>query len=69
MKKDVTIRRDGGLFLFEPQTEAARRWVSENVVIESYQWVGTAFALDDMRMAMELAESMKDADLVVGDSE
>lgn len=58
--------RDGSMVLFEPQTPAARLWISENVVIESWQWMGTAFAVD-VRMAGDLAEAMKGAGLEVGD--
>jgi hypothetical protein len=56
-KVDVTVENHGSLFLFTPHTQAAKDWVSENVGLESWQWLGTGFAVEH-RFALDLADGM-----------
>lgn len=49
--------RASTVFLFRPLTDRGRAWVEENVRLESWQWVGNAFAVEH-RFAQELARAM-----------
>ena len=57
---DATITRESpfGMFFITPISEAARKWVEDNVSTEPYQWVGEAFVLDDSRMAYDIYQGM-----------
>lgn len=63
-KTDVEIVNSGGIYMFELLTEAARQWVKDNVSVESWQWLGGAFAVDH-GYALDLAQGMLDAGLRV----
>ena len=34
------------MYLVTPKTEQAREWVSDNVHLEPWQWLGQSFAVD-----------------------
>jgi len=59
---DVLVENHGTIFMFRPQTEAAKAWVKENVQAE--QWLGNGFAVEP-RYARDLAAGMLSAGLVV----
>ena len=63
-KPDLCVLNCGSVFMFEPVTKRAARWVDENVHLESWQWHGSAFCVDH-RFAVDLALGMVDAGLVV----
>lgn len=47
-KRVVDFRVSGGgtIYLVEPVSDAAKEWVKENVPLESWQWLGPAFAVE-----------------------
>ena len=55
---DVLISDQGSLFLVTPMSEAARDWVSENVQLEGWQWMGISFAVE-WRFAQDLISGMQ----------
>jgi hypothetical protein len=52
---DIFVRCEGTIFLFEPLTVAAKRWIAENVQTDA-QWFGNALVVE-WRFAGELAAS------------
>ena len=40
---DVRVTGGNIIFLVHPLSRAAREWVGENVEVEDWQWIGTAF--------------------------
>lgn len=63
LEADVTVVNDGTLFLFTPQTDAAREWLQENVQ-EDAMWFGGALVVE-MRYAADLAMGLGSAGLKV----
>ena len=63
-KIDVQIENEGSIFMFHVLTDTAREWVDENVGLESWQWLGRAFAVEH-RFAEDLAGGMQEAGLEV----
>ena len=63
-RADVEIHREGSLFMVHHLTDAARDWVSENVSLEGWQWMGTRFACDQ-RYVENLVDGMVGDGLVV----
>jgi hypothetical protein len=43
---DVEVSNQGSIFMVYPMTQAAKDWVTENVAIESWQYLGPGFAVD-----------------------
>ena len=62
-KVDVTVRNEGTLFLFTPETAEAKQWIDEHVSGES-QWFGKALVVEH-RFAEDLACGMLEAGLVI----
>lgn len=60
---DVTVENHGSLFLFHPQTDAGREWLTDNVDAEA-QWFGGALVVEP-RYARDLADGLLDAGLEV----
>jgi hypothetical protein len=60
---DVLVANEGTVFLFNPLTARARRWMQDNVHPDSH-WFGTTLVVEH-RYAWGLAEGMKDAGLVL----
>jgi hypothetical protein len=57
---DVTIHDQGSVIGFHPCTEAAKKWLIENVESEGWQWLGnTLYA--DRRSAGPLLEGIVEA--------
>ena len=54
---DVSVTRDGSMFLFDPLTEAGTDWILANVHSEPWQWLGNTLCVD-CRLAGPLAEGM-----------
>ena len=50
---DFQIADHGSIISIKPVSEAARTWVDENVVSESWQWLGGALCVD-IRCACDL---------------
>lgn len=63
-KPDVTIMNHGSVVMVAPLSPPAKEWVDENVGIESWQFLGSAFAVDP-RYVDDLIAGMMDAGLVV----
>jgi len=63
---DVTIEDHGSVVMVRPVSDAAKSWVKEHVQLESWQWLGGAFACDH-RMVMDLVDGMVEAGLEVSD--
>ena len=62
---DVMVEQDG-LFMFTLMTAEARPWVDEMCDVPSYLWLTNAtFAMDDRRLAEDIAEGMTDHGLVL----
>jgi len=43
---DVTVRDEGSVFLFTPLTKPGKKWFSENVHTEAWQWLGPSLGVD-----------------------
>jgi len=63
-KVDVLVENHGTIFLFKPQTEAAKQWFAENVQTEGWQWLGKGLGVDH-RFAENLVAGMIEAGLEV----
>lgn len=61
---DVSLRNEGSIVLFTPNTESARDWISENIPEDSTWW-GTALVVEH-RYAGTIIEGMQNSGLVVG---
>lgn len=46
------------MIIITPVTEKAKKWVNKHVNIESWQWLGDGFAVDN-RYAQDLLSGMK----------
>lgn len=64
--RDVRVVREGSVWLFTPESDAARGWVEENVPLEDWQWLGTGFGVE-WRYGPGLVAGMLEAGLVVED--
>lgn len=62
---DFYIKDCGSLVLFTPANERAREWTDENMSVESWQWQGSAFAVE-RRYAGNLIEGIEDSGFVIG---
>lgn len=54
----------GSVVMIEPVSDEAKAWVDEKVAIESWQWMGKAFAAEP-RMAADLADAIAEEGLEV----
>ena len=54
---DFQIADHGSIISFKPVSEAARRWVDENIVSEPWQWLGGALCVD-VRCACDLINEL-----------
>lgn len=61
---DIEVSNGGSIYMFTPLTGFARDWVSENISLESWQWIGSSFAVES-RFAADLAQVMTDDGLEV----
>jgi hypothetical protein len=55
---DVQISPVGSVVMFSVLTEQAIAWIEENLQLESWQWLGRAFAVEH-RYAEELTAAMR----------
>lgn len=63
---DLKVHRSGvGFFLFEPLTSSGRQFLRDRTAHSSWQWIGGRLAIDDRRLAMELAQGALDDGLRV----
>lgn len=53
---DVTVERDGSLFLLRPQNRRGRRWIEKNVDPDA-MWFGSALVVEP-RYVVDVAEGM-----------
>jgi hypothetical protein len=44
---DIQIQDDGTIILFTPMSPEGKEWVEENLSLESWQWMGRSFAVED----------------------
>jgi hypothetical protein len=63
-KLDVAVENHGSVVMVNPITRDAVEWVSENVAVESWAWLGRSFAVDP-RYVDDLISGMVDFGLVV----
>lgn len=59
---DVEVEREGGLFMFQPRTDAAREWIEEHVA--DPMWFAGALVVEH-GMAADLAAGMSESGLEV----
>ncbi len=64
IKPDVSVANHGSICMIQPLTQAAKDWVEENVPLESWQFMGTAFSCEP-RYVDNLVEGMRGDGLVV----
>ena len=64
MKSDVTISNHGSIFLFHPESQAGREFLSEHAPEEA-QWWGLALVVEH-RYADDWAGHVLDAGLAIG---
>jgi hypothetical protein len=62
--RDFLIADHGSIILIMPITEAARKWIDENVVSEPWQWLGGALCVDH-RCARDLTDEIAAAGFVL----
>lgn len=55
---DVRVENHGSIIMFYLCTDDATNWVDENLVIESWQWLGSGFGVDP-RMAEGVLDRME----------
>ena len=60
---DVLVQNEGSIFLFRPQTDAAKEWIDQNVSDEA-QWFGGGLVVEH-RYAHDMAEGMAGSGLTV----
>ena|ERR1039458_5868484 len=54
---DVLVRNEGSVVMLTPKSVEARAWVDENLGLESWQWLGDAFAVE-WRYAPNVVDGM-----------
>ncbi|MGJ0504741.1 MAG: hypothetical protein ACR65X_13580 [Methylocystis sp.] len=59
MTQDFIVTDQASVWLFEPLSEAAQRFVRENVYFDEWLWEGQRYAVD-FRSAGALAEDLLD---------
>lgn len=42
---DIRVVDEGSVVLFQPETDAAQRWLKANLVSEGWQWMGRSLAV------------------------
>ena len=57
-KVNIEVRDEGTVVLITPVSKQAKKWVNENVQVESWQWLGQGFAVDH-RYAPYLLQGME----------
>lgn len=62
---DVQVSNQGSLFTFTLLTPDAHEWVESHVEIEGYMWMGRNTFCCEHRYAEDIAEGMRNDDLVV----
>ncbi len=62
---DFLIEDQGSIVLFQPMSDAAKEWFSENVQSEGWQWMGPRLAVDH-RPAQHLLEGIEAEGFTVG---
>ncbi len=55
--RDFLIADHGSIISIVPNTEAALKWIDENVVSEPWQWLGGALCVD-RRYARDLTDEI-----------
>jgi len=61
---DVEVTNHGTVWMFAPLTKTGREWVSKNVEVSGWAWMGGMFAVEH-RMASSLVEGMEEAGLTL----
>ena len=54
------------MYIITPLTETCKRWIYENVSLESWQWLGNSFAVDHHYADNLIEGMMDDGGLVAG---
>ena len=57
-KINFEVRDEGTVVLIIPMTEFAKKWIDENVQVDSWQWLGQGFAVDH-RCAEDLLQGLQ----------
>ena len=55
---DFRIGGGGSVFTLQPNTKRAREWIEENLVVEPWQWLGDAVAIEH-RFIGNITEGIK----------
>ena len=61
---DVYVEVHGSLCMVIPLSDSSRQWVQQNVLTESWQWLGSSFCVEH-RYIEHLIEGMQEAGLRV----
>ncbi len=64
MEADIRVEDHGTVALVIPMTDAGRKWITDNVETESWQWLGGALAVEP-RCVDSLAAGMSGDGLAV----
>jgi hypothetical protein len=65
---DVVIDDCGSVVVLTALTDAGRKWIDSNLLVESWQWIGCSLAVDPC-YTLDLIDAMVDAGLDVGSEE
>lgn len=61
---DFIVRNEGSIFMVTPVTPQAQGWVSLNLRLESWQWLGNSFSVG-YRYIEDLVQGMRNDGFVV----
>lgn len=64
MVADVLVEAHGSVALVRPVSGVAQAWVTANVALEGWQWLGAAFAVEP-RALFALVDGMEGDGLIV----
>ena len=61
---DFRVQSHGSVWTFVPLTEAAKDFTATAIEVQSWQWLGTAFGVDQ-RVANDLAMALEEEGFVL----
>ncbi len=63
-QSDFLVVPHGSIWTFEPLTEAAKAFTATDLDVKGWQWLGTAFGVDQ-RVANDLAMALEEEGFVL----
>jgi len=54
---DFQVVNSGSVVVFTPQTPQAKQWVADHLPLESWQWLGQSFVIDQ-RYAFDILDGI-----------